>query len=76
MVRDQVLNAVSAAFTAASIWSGEASGSSSSVSSVFGFSTVSGVSVPVSNFEPMSICVSMKASYFPLPATASPSRVR
>jgi hypothetical protein len=32
--------------------------------------------VPVSNFEPMSICVSMMASYFPLPATASPSRVR
>ena len=41
-----------------------------------GRSVKNDVSVPVSNFEPMSICVSMRASYFPLPATASPSRVR
>ena len=55
------------------------------VSSVLGLITLSGASVPATNFEPINICVSSMnflqlsrrvAGYFDEPPVCSPSRVR
>src|SRR5690606_35203651 len=59
VVRDQVANAFSAAATAASIWPWLASGRLRIVSPVLGLRIASSVSVPASNFEPISIEVSI-----------------